>query len=86
MTDTDKSGIEMLEEVLKRLDTIEKKINILDRSVKAIANSTKMADLINKAVGTPLDGFARASLPKIPSAKEKIDEVRKGFKNFKFET
>jgi len=71
---------------LKRLDTIEKKLNVLDQNMKAIANSTKMADLINKAKGTSLDGFARATPRKIINAKEEIEKVRKGFKNFKFES
>jgi len=82
----ERSGIDMLEEVLRRLDTIENKLNVLDQNVKAIANSTKMADLINKASGTSLDGFARAVPKKLISAKEEVEKIREGFKHFKFET
>jgi len=85
---TDKSGIEMLEEILSRLAIIEKRLDVMDNNIKAIANSTKMASLINKAAGTPLDGWAKATKPGISAnAKHKIEEIQEkaGFKNFAFQ-
>jgi len=84
----DKSGIEMLEEILHRLDMIEKRLDVMDNNIKAITNTAKLADLIQKAAGTPLDGWSKAIKPGMPvGAKRKMEEVqdRAGFKNFKFQ-
>jgi hypothetical protein len=82
----EKSGIDMLEEILKRLEKLEQKVNILDQNIKTIINTTRIADMVTKAADTPLNGWARA----IPDVKEKIAEKRreleKGFANFKFES
>jgi len=85
----DRSGIEMLEEVLKRLDNIEKRQSVLDINMKKILNSVNLADLINNATGTKLDGFARATpgyKPKNTQAKTNVAPAKTGFKNFDFNT
>jgi len=83
----DKSGIEMLEEILSRLVDLEKRLNVIDNNIKAIANSANLAMLIEKAAGTKLDGWAKATTPGMPDVKKKIEEIkeRAGFKNFSFE-
>lgn len=90
----EKSGIEMLEEILQRLVTLEKRLDIMDKNIKTIANSSKLADLLTKASGTPLDGFSRASKPGIPRAvvpdvKKQVEQIKQkaeGFKNFSFQS
>ena len=72
---SDKSGIEMLEMILARLDFLEKKIDVLDQNIKKIANSTKMAEMINKAAGTPVETYAKANKPKIQVAEAKDKKV-----------
>jgi len=59
----EKSGIDMLKEILFKLTHLEKKMDVLEQNIKAIANSSKMAELINKAKNTPMDDWAKASAP-----------------------
>lgn len=93
---TEKSGIEMLEEILHRLSSIEKRLDVMDQNIKTIANSSKLSELINKAAGTTLDGWTKAAKPglpkiqkpEIPNVKDKIEAIKNkagGFKNFSFE-
>lgn len=84
-----KSGVEMLEEVLEELQTLNKKVDLLDRNIKQIANSAKVADLLDKAMGTKLDTFARAAgrpTAQRVDAKAEIAKIKEkqGMK-FKFE-
>lgn len=78
----EKSGLEILEEIVRRLDSIERKLDVQDRNIKRIANTTQMADIINKATGTPLDDWARANksatkqLPGIADAKKQIEDLQ----------
>jgi hypothetical protein len=82
----DKSGIEMLEMILARLDFLEKKIDVLDQNVKKIANSAKMAEMINKAAGTPVEKFAKANAPKIqPVENQAKQAASNNGMRFKFE-
>lgn len=95
---SEKSGLEMLEEILSRLVDLEKRLNVMDNNIKVIANSANLATLIQKAAGTKLDGWAKATAPgipgskitapEIPDAKQKIEEIKQkvGFKNFSFES
>lgn len=85
---TDKSGIDMLEEILDQLKTLEKRLNVMDNNIKAIVNSTNLANLIQKASNTPLDSWANASKPILPDVEKKIADIKKksGFKNFNFES
>ena len=86
----DKSGIEMLEEILNRLDIMEKRIDLIDSNIKKLMNGSNLSKLIQKASGTPLDDWAKATKPglaEIPDVKKKIEEIKKnaGFKNFSFQ-
>lgn len=79
---TEKSGINMLEEILDRIKVIEKRLSIMDNNIKSIANSANLANLIDKAAGTSLDTWAKATKPGLP--KKTKDST--GFKNFSFES
>lgn len=57
----EKSGLELLQEIVLRLDRIEQQLKVQDQNIKKVANSAKIADLVNKAAGTGLDSFARAN-------------------------
>jgi len=74
----EKSGMEILEEILKRLDIIEKKINILDFNIKNIINSTKTPDSVANKIH---DSQSEIKKELNDTKKEQIA----GFKNFKFE-
>ena len=85
-----KSGIDMLTELLEEVKLLHQKIDLLDRNLKAVANSTKLADLITKASGTRFDAFARAGGVKAQAvdakeAVQKIKESAQGAMRFKFE-
>jgi len=85
---TDKSGIDMIEELLEEVRLLHKKVDLLDRNLKEVANSAKLADLITRATGTKLDGFARAAgKAKIVDAKEEVKRVKDKAQKmqFKFE-
>jgi hypothetical protein len=81
----EKSGIDMLEEILVRLDKIEKVVSILDTNIKTLINTTKIADMVTKATNTPMDGWARA----IPDVKKQVkmakEDAKRGFVNFSFD-
>lgn len=66
----EKSGIEMLEELLEEVKLLHRKVDLLDRNLKQVANSAKMADLLERAAGTSLDTFSRAN-----GVKAKIEKV-----------
>lgn len=87
---SDKSGIEMLEELTHMVSRLEKRIEVMERNIKTIANTVKIAELVDRAIDTPLDGWARANKPtvkaidpreEIKKVKEKADKMR-----FNFET
>lgn len=73
----EKSGIEMIKEILKKMSHLEEQIKVLDRNIKQIANSAKLSELMESAKNTPLKNWAAAA--------ENTSE-QKGFKNFKFES
>lgn len=77
----ERSGIDMLMEILDKLNTLEKRMNVLDLNVKTIANGSNLAGLITKAIDTPYKEYVKAMKPKI-TAVETPDT--NGFKNFKF--
>ena len=76
-----KSGIEMLELILSRLERLEKKVDILDQNIKKVANSAKVAELINKAIDTPIKGWTKPSVSKEQEPKVEPN----GKMRFKFE-
>jgi len=55
----DKSGVEMLEEILQKMDLLSKKVDILDQNIKKIANSAKVSELINKAHESNISGWTK---------------------------
>jgi len=77
----EKSGIEMLEEILHRLSIIEQRIDVMDKNIKTVANSAKIADLVNKAAGTSLDTWSKAAKPGVPKDFSAMNE-NVGAKNF----
>lgn len=86
----ERSGIEMLAELLAEVKLLHQKVDLLDRNLKAVANSAKLADLVTKASGTKFDAFARAGgvQAQAVDAKEIIqkakDQTQSGMR-FKFE-
>lgn len=79
-----RSGIDMLEELLDRLKTLEKRLDVIDTNIKIITNGTNLAKLIDKAVDTPLKEHAKAMVQEKPKA-QAVEPPEKGFKNFNFE-
>jgi hypothetical protein len=79
----ERSGMDMLKEILFRLDKLEKSLAVLDSNIKAVANSTKMAELINKANQTPLKDWKQATIPAfnkeehVADVKKQIEDARK---------
>lgn len=71
---TDRSGLDILEEILHRLDRIEQQLKVQDQNIKKVANSAKIADLVTRATGTSLDNFARANSG--ANVKKEIDKVK----------
>ena len=62
-----KSGMDILEEILTEILTLRKELKILDQKIAHIANSAKIADLANRALGTDFHEFT-VSKPKIMPA------------------
>lgn len=74
-----RSGIEMLEEILDRLDVLEKRMDIIDNNIKTLINGSNLAKLISKAADAKLENWSQAMKT------ETEDEKPKGFKNFGFQ-
>ena len=82
----EKSGIDMLEELLEEVKLLHKKIDLLDRNLKTVANSAKVAELLTRAEGTKLDTFARANKPVIKAeAVSNNTNIKENAPKFKFE-
>lgn len=56
---SDKTGIEMLEELLQKVELLSKKVDILDQNIKKIANSAKLSELIDKAATANISGWSK---------------------------
>lgn len=78
---TERSGMQMLEEILAKLDLLDQKIKILDNNVKHLMNGSNLTKLLSTAADTKNDSFSIASAPIAKPA----DTTKTGFKNFKFE-
>lgn len=87
---TERSGIEILEELLSEVKTLRKELKILDQKVAHIANSAKISEIADKVLGTKLEDYAR-SKPRVvsdgpkPKAQPTVP-AHKGIKNFTFES
>lgn len=55
---TEKSGIDMISQLLKEVKLMNQKLNILDANVKKIMNSAKISEIATKALNTPLKDWA----------------------------
>lgn len=84
---SERSGIEMLEELLNEVQTLRKELKILDQKVAQIANSAKIAEIANKALGTPLEDFVRSKPQAVAAAEPEaaLDAEHVGIKKFNFE-
>lgn len=54
-----RSGIDMLEELIKEVKLMREEMKVLDHNIKRIANSTKVSELATKALGTPLEAWVK---------------------------
>ena len=63
----ERSGIDMLEELLKEVHTIRKELKVLDQNVKKVANSAKISEIATKALNTPLRDWT------VPSGSKRIE-------------
>jgi hypothetical protein len=75
MTETNKTGLELLEELLLYVARLEKKIDIIDQNVKALLNDTK-------PIPAPPKSANHITAIEKPVAPKPTD---KGFKNFNFQ-
>ena len=57
---TEKSGINMLEELVQEVRLMRKEIKVLEHNIKRIANSAKISELAAKAMGTPFEDWTRS--------------------------
>lgn len=73
---TERSGLDILEEILQRLDRIEQQLRVQDQNLKRIANSAKIADLVTRASNTLLGDFTRANKSIGDEVKKEIDRVK----------
>lgn len=62
---SERSGMEMLEELLREVRRLNQKVDVLDRMVKQVANSAKISEIATKALETPLKDWT------VPVAKPK---------------
>lgn len=56
---TEKSGIDMLEEILTRLSVIENKMELLDKNVKRLLNLSNLDKVADKINGTKFENYAK---------------------------
>ena len=50
----ERSGIDMLKELLREVHIMRNEIKVLDQNIKKIANSAKISEIATKALNTPL--------------------------------
>jgi hypothetical protein len=55
----EKSGLELIKELMDKIDNVSKKIDVLDQNIKKIANSAKVSELINKAHESNMGGWSK---------------------------
>jgi hypothetical protein len=79
----EKSGIEMISELLMEVKMLRKEIKVLEQNVKKIANATKVSEIATKALETPLKDWVKPSSPSIKSVSGK--SIEKKNLRFKFE-
>jgi len=77
---TERTGLEILEEILDRLDLLEKKIDIVDQNVKNIINSIKSSAPLVLPTTRPVQKQSTATAVNKPAGDDK------NFKNFVFQS
>ena len=82
MTD-ERSGIDILKELLFKVENIEKRLSVLDTNIKIIANSARVSEIADRILNTPLEDFSKGI--KKNNGDKKIIKQESGFKNFKLE-
>ena len=80
----ERSGIEMISELLAEVKMLRKEIKVLEQNVKKIANATKVAEISTKALGTPLKDWIKPNSPSIEAVSKKTIDNKK--LRFKFES
>ena len=70
---TKKSGLDMIQELLKEMKLMNKKINVLDANVKKLMNTGKVAEIATKALNTPLSSW---TLPTVPIKPKQIEAAK----------
>jgi len=81
---SERSGIDMISELLNEVRMLRKEVKILDQNIKKIANSTKVAEIASKALDTPLKDWVKPSSPKIEAISKKLIDQKN--LRFKFES
>lgn len=81
---SERSGLEMIAELLAEVRMLRKEVMVLDQNVKRIANSTKVAEIASRALETPLKDWVKPNNPKIEAVSKKL--VDKKNLRFKFES
>jgi len=87
----EKSGLEMLEDLLLEVKQLRKEMKVLDFKVAQIANSAKVGEILDIIQNTKFKDYALPG-PKVEPAeanvkpKAQAEAPVKGFKSFKFET
>lgn len=76
------SGLDMLKDLVQEVGLLRKEMRVLDQNIKKIANSAKISELATKAMGTPLEGWARSGGAQVqasaaPSASPGVAAVSK---------
>ena len=69
-----KSGLDKINEILEKLDNIDKKINVLDQNIKKIANSVKIPELLEKISNTSLANYVN-NASDLNELKEKYSNI-----------
>lgn len=56
---SEKSGMEILEELVQEVKRLNQKVDVMDRLLKQVANSAKISEIATKALNTPLKNWAQ---------------------------
>ena len=84
---SEKSGLEMISELVREIKIMNQKLNILDSNIKRLMNSAKISEIATKALGTPLRDWAvpvksnRVEAVEPPKHMIKKDNMRFGFES-----